>query len=322
MGGECVKCLICSNVRANVVYDVREMMFGSRELFRYFQCGRCQCLQIGTIPDDLSSHYPEHYYSYADIASRRGGSRNRAEVLRNRYAVSGRGVAGRLLFRLFPAPQYRSLSRVLIRNDSSILDVGCGQGQLLYNLREFGFERLLGIDPYIDSDISYANGLTVLRKSIDEVDGKWDLIILNHSFEHVTNPLETLERISKLLHANATCLIRMPTVSSYAWRHYGVDWVQLDAPRHLFLHSIESMRFLAMKAALVVDEVVYDSTSFQFWGSELYKRDMPLVGESPISSPVVLFPKVEIGQFARRARRLNKRGEGDQAAFYLKKVNS
>ena len=77
-----------------------------------------------------------------------------------------------------------------------------------------------------------------------------------------------------------------------------------------------------MKAALVVDEVVYDSTSFQFWGSELYKRDMPLVGESPISSPVVLFPKVEIGQFARRARRLNKRGEGDQAAFYLKKVNS
>ena len=331
-GHESVQCRVCLNDGMSVSYDVREMMFGSRETFRYFQCGRCQCLQIAAIPSDLTTYYPDNYYSYETLSPRRGGIRNRAKTLRDRYALGGRGVTGRVLYRLSPAPKLRLLSRIPIRKDSSVLDVGCGRGRLLYNLRELGFEQLLGIDPYIDSDVSHNNGLTVLKRSIDGLDGKWDVIMFHHSFEHVRNPLETLERVSELLNADGTCLIRMPTVSSYAWRHYGVDWVQLDAPRHLFLHSIESMRLLAPQASLVLSEVVYDSTAFQFWGSEQYMLDVPLVDEPSADSddehpevlgkPSALFSSAQIARFARRARRLNKRGDGDQAAFYLKKANT
>jgi len=34
------------------------------------------------------------------------------------------------------------------------------------------------------------------------------------------------------------CVIRIPTVSSFAWEHYREQWVQLDAPRHFFLHKV------------------------------------------------------------------------------------
>ena len=57
-------CRICGNAEGNHAYDVREMMFGTRETFRYFQCGRCHCLQIARIPDDMSRFYPGNYYSF------------------------------------------------------------------------------------------------------------------------------------------------------------------------------------------------------------------------------------------------------------------
>ena len=62
-------------------------------------------------------------------------------------------------------------------------------------------------------------------------------------------------------------VIRIPIAGTHAWQTYGVDWVQLDAPRHLFLHTEDGMRSLAAGAGLQVTAVVHDSTAMQFWGS-------------------------------------------------------
>ena len=156
------------------------------------------------------------------------------------------------------------------------MDVGRGSGFILYSLREIGFKNLLGIDPYVQNDIRYTNGVEVLKKTIREInESGWELIMFHHSFEHVSEPAETLQSISRLLFRNGICLIRIPVVSSYAWRHYGVQWEQLDAP----LHSIKSMEILAEKARLRIYDIAYDSNEFQFWGSEQYTKNIPLLSE-------------------------------------------
>src|SRR5690606_13809129 len=114
--------------------------------------------------------------------------------------------------------------------------------------------------------------------------------------------------------------IRVPVADSWAWRHYGTDWVQLDAPRHLFLHTRRSLDLLAADAGLVVERVADDSGAFQFWGSEQYRRDIPLrdprsYAVNPRASD---FTAAQIREFRRRAADLNARGEGDQASFYLR----
>ena len=38
-------CRICGSVRVAGRHDVREMMFGTRERFRYELCAQCGCLQ-------------------------------------------------------------------------------------------------------------------------------------------------------------------------------------------------------------------------------------------------------------------------------------
>src|SRR5437016_13963293 len=117
-----------------------------------------------------------------------------------------------------------------------------------------------------------------------------------------------LRQVSLLLRDGGWCLIRTPTVSSYVWEHYRVDWVQAHAPRHLFLHTKKSITLLAQRAGLRVEKIVYDSTGVQFWGSEQYRADIPLM--SPQSYQVnprqSRFASKQIREFEKRAEELNR----------------
>ena len=44
------RCGVCKNESDNTPYTAREMMYGSREEFPYFQCSACSCLQIADVP--------------------------------------------------------------------------------------------------------------------------------------------------------------------------------------------------------------------------------------------------------------------------------
>lgn len=320
-----MKCRICNNNEGNKTFEIREMMFGSRDEFKYFQCSRCHCLQIAEIPQDLHRYYPPDYYSYFSHTVSNTGFIKRikkfARKQRDFYALFNRGAAGKFIYKFFPEEPLRILSKLNLSKDESILDVGCGHGCILYSLKNNGFNNLLGIDKYINGDIEYENGLKIQKKSIHDVKGNWNLIMFNHSFEHFPEPQQTLNIVSKLLVENGTCLIRIPIISSWAWRHYGANWVQIDAPRHLFLHSIESIETMAHKAGLVSEKTIYDSNEFQFWGSEQYKENIPLndVRSYKVNPANSIFSRKDIAEFKLKAKELNLKKQGDSASFFLRK---
>ncbi|MEE9352419.1 MAG: class I SAM-dependent methyltransferase [Thiotrichaceae bacterium] len=316
-----MKCKICGNTENNTPYQAKEMMLGFRDLHDYFQCGSCQCLQLETIPGNLPEYYPKDYYSYSDVGFPTG-IKQFLLAQRDSFAATGKGLLGRALSFRNPEAKIETLQLANIDKNSAILDVGCGAGHLLYSLKEAGFKHVQGADPFNDGDIEYKNDLKVIKQTIHEVEGKWDLIMFHHSFEHVEDQIEVLQSTADKLNDGGACLIRIPTVSSWAWENYGTDWVQLDAPRHLFLHSIESMEYLAKEVGMKIDNVVYDSFAFQFWGSEQYKKDIPLHDEksyavNPAASP---FDANRMAGFEERSSKLNQQNKGDQACFYLTKA--
>lgn len=316
-------CRICGNERDNRVYEAREMMYGDGDVFRYFQCSGCGCLQIEEVPSDLSTYYRGDYYSYEKIRNPNGVKRRLID-LRDKYCVWGRGWPGHVLSWVYPTSVFQFLRHVPVRIDMGILDVGCGAGRTLFALRELGFENLLGVDPFLSGDIEYENGLTIRKQCIDEVTGTWDVIVFHHSFEHIADPHGTLRSVHRLLGPGGICVIRIPTVSSYAWEHYGVNWVQLDAPRHLYLHSVESMAVISRQTGFELHRWVCDSTAFQFWGSEQYLRGIPLRHDRShaVNPQVSAFSRRQIRDFERRAAHLNAAGRGDQAVFYLHRAES
>lgn len=315
-------CRICHNSKTNRTFEVREMMFGFREQFSYFQCGCCGCLQIADIPADMSKYYPSAYYSFTQLPVEqfKNPVKKIFKQYRDRYAIFNCGILGKFIYQQFPNLYLRSLSAVTeLTQHTRILDVGCGAGAILYALKENGFTHVLGIDPYLETDIEYKNGLTILKKSIYQLSGEWEVIMLHHVFEHMPDQLEFLQTAAKLLSEKGTCVIRTPTASSFAWEHYGVNWVQLDAPRHFFIHSVESMKLLAHKAGFYVKKNIYDSTDFQFWGSEQYCKDIPLLSENSyaVNLSRSIFSPSEITAFKQKAKALNLKERGDSTAFYL-----
>jgi SAM-dependent methyltransferase len=318
-----IVCKVCQNTMGNSIFRVREMMFGLRESFAYMECSKCCCVQLVDAPADMSKYYPPEYYSLSESPEEifHNPIKNWLGGLRTLYGATNRGMVGKLLYSRKPDPRAHLLAEVGITTDTRILDVGCGSGIFLYMLRNAGFANTMGIDPYIHETITYKNGLTIHKLAIHEMRGEWNLIMFHHAYEHVPDPLETLISTARLLAPGGVCLIRIPVSNSYAWEHYRTNWVQLDAPRHYFLHSVASMSLLASQAGLTFDQVIYDSTEFQFWGSEQYQRDIPLHApqsykQNPQKS---IFTPEQIATFHHQAEELNQQGRGDQAAFYLRK---
>lgn len=318
-----VKCRICDNSEQNESYLVQEMMFGCGEQFTYVHCSKCNCLQLSEIPLDMSKYYPRSYYSFATEPQIKYKNAIIGSIRKivDYHTVFPASLFGTIISTIGPNKKLTALANIALTKNSRILDVGCGTGWRLYALKEIGFQNVLGIDPYLDSDIKYQNGLRILKKSTQDIHGQWDLIMYHHSFEHIADPRQELKSVFQLLSRNGTCMLRMPTVSSHAWERYREHWYQIDAPRHYFLHSIESVELLAGETGFSLHDVVFDSTVDQFRGSELYMRGIPLIPRDQadrIQSKSVL-SKSRIRNWEKETKKLNRDKSGDQAAFYLVK---
>lgn len=313
------RCRVCGHTEAIRRFDVREMMMGTRERFPYVECAACGGLQIESIPEDLAGQYQGDYYSYRP-PQRRGGWKGVLLRQRDRHVLWGPRFLRSLADRFAPAsPGIRALAPVAPDREQRTLDVGCGAGELLFDLMRLGFSNLLGIDPFNAQEIDHGAGLRILPIGLNEVRGSWDLVMMHHSLEHMPDPAAVLSRCAELLAPGGHLLIRTPIVPSLAWEKYGADWVQLDAPRHLFVPSLKGLGILARRAGLRIRSQAWDSTPFQFWASEQYRLDIPLSdarshGRNPKGS---IFSGKQIKQYRRWTREANRQGRGDQVAVLL-----
>lgn len=302
------------------------MMFGTRDEFDYAECGKCGTIQIVNIPE-LGPYYPPDYLAFHGEDPLRKNFLFRMAARRaGRFIVYGDDLIGRLIVKALPqiAAAFEPSVRqppLSLNFDSRILDFGGGSGRLLLALRAFGFRDLTGADAFISGDIHYPSGVSVYKKGLREFESEFDLIMLHHSFEHLPDPNETLSEIRRLLSPGGYCLIRIPVVN-FAWEKYGVNWVQMDPPRHLFLYTEEALRSLVTAAGFEVVKVQYDSTSFQFWGSEQYRLDIPLFGEKESNgfAPIERFTAAQLRSWDAEAAALNTTGGGDAACFYIRPV--
>jgi SAM-dependent methyltransferase len=163
-----------------------------------------------------------------------------------------------------------------------LLDVGCGGGGFLAKAHAMGFAAE-GVEPgvsdlpamaahgirvvpaegaceIVDTDNSEAakssmttTPPTILIHScrIEDFDPgahRFDVITLNHVFEHVRDPAALWDRIDRWLAPGGRVLVRMPDTDSLACRRYRRFWYGLEVPRHLWLWDRRSFgRFLGRR---------------------------------------------------------------------------
>ena len=304
------RCLICQNEEGNRTLTVRERMFGMQESFPYLHCGACGVLQLAEVPADLSRYYPaEGYYS----VNRRPGLLKRWATLTRDGAYTRRSMFGRWLQRQFPNTALDATLRAAARPDTRILDVGCGGGDLLHSLARLGFKHLHGVDPLLDESTISDDGVHLMAGELNGVEGQYDLIMFHHSLEHMAEQVSVLEHARARLAAGGVIVVRIPTCESLAFDAYGAEWFQIDAPRHLFLHTHRSIRRVASRSGLAVEKIYCDSQPMQFWASDMYKDDVTLT-----STKMAQYKRRRPAFYRELAAFLNVHLRGDQIVVHLR----
>lgn len=298
------------------------MHLGLLDQFQYFVCGQCGTVQIAEIPADLTKYYPSNYYSFSVPHEVKNAPLKRyLKKLRARSALNGNTIIGWFVTLLFGMPEFLKMGRYAgIHLDSSILDVGCGAGKLLFRMHRAGFTNLTGIDPFVRKHITYPNGISIQKSELCEVQQEYEFIMLHHSLEHMAQPAAALEHIKRILSPSGCVLIRIPIADSETWRVYRENWVGLDAPRHLHLLTKKSLDLLASRAGMRIDRIVFDGSKNSFVSAELYRRGIPLVKINKMKKQEIAkyIGVTAMKQLQRKAQRANIEQKGDQAGFYLR----
>lgn len=284
LGKQLHTCRICGETGEFDTYLAREMMQGSKEEFVYFVCEHCQCLQIAEVPENIGDYYGSGYYS-------------------------------------FQVPESPNVEfDTPITHMMKVLDVGCGAGAWLVKKAFDGWGNLYGCDPFLEHDRHYGSRVSIRNCSIHEVegDGTFDVIRMSDSFEHMTDPLEVLKSARRLLKPGGTLYMTIPTYPNVAFEHFGPHWYQLDAPRHIFLHSRQSLEWLSKESGLAISGVRYNSNNNQIIRSYFYQHGISYFEQTP-ELVRTCFNNEDINSLQAQSESWNEEERGDHMKVYWQK---
>jgi 2-polyprenyl-3-methyl-5-hydroxy-6-metoxy-1,4-benzoquinol methylase len=99
---------------------------------------------------------------------------------------------------------------------ADLLDIGCDKGFFIDDARRYGY-NVHGVEPS-ERARAYCGkiGLRVVE-SIDEVSGNYDVVTMQHSLEHFSQPLIGLTAAYNCLRPGGIIIVRVPDFSSM-WR--------------------------------------------------------------------------------------------------------
>lgn len=158
-----------------------------------------------------------------------------------------------------------------IKNDSIVLDFGCGGG---YVLNEINCKEKFGIE-INESAIKQAKtfGIKISEDFNDLKDNFFDVIISNSALEHVENPKEILDQCYRVLKRGGFLYLSVPHEElSYKYRTNDIN-------QHLYTWSpmsignlVNSSGFLVKKVKVIkIIQPLFAGIIFKYFGLKGYK---------------------------------------------------
>lgn len=281
-----IKCKICGSNINNSTVKIKEMLIGTNEEFEYAECPICKSLQLIEIPEDMGEYYNQNYYSMGE----ENNFYNFIIFHLNRHYLE-KDFIGKLLSYFMEGNEklYNIMGSLLkkdkINYNSQILDIGCGGGTFLQELSDLGFVNLNGMEPFIEKEITNEN-FTIFKSFLEDFDPKkkYDLIFMKDSLEHMDDPYKNLSNVKKLLNDDGYMIISIPIKSDYFWNLYGVNWYQLDAPRHLITFTLEGFEKLLKSLDLEIVQTCFNSNPYAFIISEGYSNGISMYSDKAFTS--------------------------------------
>jgi 2-polyprenyl-3-methyl-5-hydroxy-6-metoxy-1,4-benzoquinol methylase len=225
---ELTGCPLCGCVEAQVLYELEVPLV------------RCeQCAMVYLNPQPRVEHQQFYDESYYDGSSTKKDDADNEDVLEAaKVAVrleSCQAVVDRVM-KYSPTP-------------GSWLDIGCGPGFLLSQVRDRGWQYM-GLDssPFAPQFARERFGLenvrTGLIEDVDFAGRTFDVISMQHVIEHLYEPVSTMREILKLLKPGGILYLETPDICSGSALRDGAKWLHIKIPEHVLYFSQETLENL------------------------------------------------------------------------------
>lgn len=145
-----------------------------------------------------------------------------------------------------------------------VLEVGCSTGLMLSLLKKRGFSVLgVEISP-VAAQAAKERGIKVIVQPFEQVkfSNKFDVVIFNHTLEHLPDPLAVIKKAANILKKDGCLFIDLPNFGSLSARIYRCSWPLLLPDEHYYHFTLESLSKLLKVAGL---GIIFNERASGIW---------------------------------------------------------
>lgn len=234
-------CPACGSSRSRKLFD-------SYDGYPYHECGPCGCWFI---PKHVDWRLFERFFEACPSAAALA-----AEMMASRDTDARRAAD------MDRIGSYLDRLQALSNRDANgvhYLDMGCGVGHSLRAARLRGFAAV-GIEAdAVARELGHRDGLHIIGPDEKVPDGRFNLISLWETLEHLPSPLDTLSRCVSLLEEDGLIAITVPNLNALEARvlRESCPWIHggYNTPGHLNLFHPPAIERLFHRAGLTLIDV-------------------------------------------------------------------
>lgn len=229
-------CNFCGGATATHYATVQDLLLERFDVAaELVACSQCGLVYQNPRPAlaEMGQHYPPEYDSYVD------------------HAVQKRNP---LLQRAIDYGFNKRCRYVTKRKtQGKLLDIGCAAGSFLLAMQRQGDWQVQGVEitPAVAQVARERHGLNVFTGTLEEAhfaDASFDAVTMWDVLEHLHDPLAGLQEIGRILKPDGILVVRVPNLASWDAKLFSTAWAGLDAPRHLYIFTPQTLSALLDKA--------------------------------------------------------------------------
>lgn len=236
-----MKCPLCgSETEVFRLYRTLDF-FLTREEFEIWECLHCKIRY--TYPFPAEADLPKYYRSPEYLSH--------AKADKSAFSLLYDSI--RSLNVKWKARQFKPF----FPNPGSILDVGCGSGAFLGEMKQRGW-ACIGVEPDPGSRSFVEQHWKIpVFEDITSLDRNhsFQIITLWHVLEHFSNPMFQIGQLKPMLAEDGMLVVAVPNFESLDAITFGSYWAAYDVPRHLYHFSLPGLELLLNKAGFEIVRV-------------------------------------------------------------------
>lgn len=226
-------CVICNKKRFEIINELDRYGF-------YYPtgiCKNCGMVQQSSYYNEifLKKFYSEYYnFFYSHF-------KNPEERFHSQYESAKKS--------------YNYVKQFLHNKNSNILEIGCGAGGILKYYNNMGYDTK-GLD-YDDDQLNYgiSQGLDLENLNKYSSQNKYDLVILSHVLEHMSEPEREIKKAKEFLKENGYLYIEVPSIHSIKNLNYNYNIKNFFHIAHYLHFSLNSFTNFMNKNRLKIIKI-------------------------------------------------------------------